>query len=259
MLLEQLPKFIDNLPIQAPIGTLEGVESGAVEASVTVPPVDVENLPDGIVSGSTMIGFDPGLASELRASVAYCLTAAQKVAAADSVVSSPDLWVERHHMVLKGLNWISTSGYEVYNERSSTNVAVHKAIIPFLVSAFGPAAAAGSAIVKALEQMQQMQQDQPWITLFQKESRRYDVSEFRFATAGLENGNVVLRFAAARFLVKHERLQVLFFKKNDVDVRFKLASRTMSANPDLLKSMNQALKNKLEGETDNFITALDFG
>lgn len=259
MLLQELPAFIENLPIRAPITTIETTESGATQPVVSVPEVDFDNLPDGIVSGSTMIGFDPDLTSELRASVALCLTAAQKVADADSVVSSPDLWVERHHMVLTGLNWISTAGQDIYTERNAINVSVHKAIIPYLTAAFGPAATATSLIVKALQQLQQMQQNQPWITLFEKESRRYDISEFRFATAGMESGNVVLRFAAARFLVRHERLQILFFKKNDVDVRFKLASRTLSANPELLDSMNADLKAKLQGETDNFIAAMDFG
>ncbi|WP_427969803.1 hypothetical protein [Altererythrobacter sp.] len=220
--------------------------------------LDIDNLPDGVISGSTLIGFEAGLSRELRASVALCLTAAQKVASADSVAISPDLWVERHHMVLSGLNWVSTDGREVFTERTAKNVAVHKAIIPFLTAAFGPAVTATSLIVKAIEQIRKMQEDVPWITLFERESRRYDVSEFRFATAAEQNGTVVLRFAAARFSARQERLQILFFKKNDIDVSFRLASRTMTANADLLESMNSALAAKLQGHTDRYIAALDF-
>jgi len=247
-LLEKLTTFIERLPIPAPIKVTEDI--------ATAPTVDVDNLPGGIVSGSTMIGFEPDLSSELRASVALSLTAAQKVAEADSVVSSPDLWVERHHMVLKGMNWVSTSGGDLYTERSMSNIAMHKAIIPFLMAAFGPAATAASLIVTAIEQLEKMEVDKPWITLFERESRRFDISEFRFATASLENRNVVLRFAAARFIARQERFQILFFKKNDIDVNFKLANRTMTANPELLESMNSPLKAKLKGKTDNFIASL---
>ena len=250
MFLEELSTFIENLPI--PISTEESA------GTAVAPIVDINNLPDKIISGSTMIGFEPDLAQEFRSSVALSLTAAQKVASADSVVSSPDLWIKRHQMVLEGLNWVTTAGGEVYTERSVSNIAVHKAIIPFLTAAFGPAAAASSLIVTALEQLQKMEEEKPWITLFEQESRRFDISEFRFATAGMESGNVVLRYAAARFLAKQERLQILFFKKNDVDVHFKLANRTMTANPDLLEAMNSALKAKLASETDNFITSLEF-
>ncbi|MBY6068815.1 hypothetical protein KUW17_18880 [Leisingera aquaemixtae] len=253
MLLEELSTFIDELPIPPSIKTTE-----ALGAAETTPSIDTNNLPQGIVSGSTMIGFEPNLSEELRSSVALCLTAAQKVANTDSVASSPDLWVQRHQMVLEGLNWVTTAGGDVYTERSVSNIAVHKAIIPFLTAAFGPSAKAASLIITAIEQLQKIEEDKPWITLFERESRRFDISEFRFATAGMESGNVVLRFAAARFLAKQERLQILFFKKNDIDVRFKLASRTMTANPDLLESMNVKLKSKLEGATDDFISSLDF-
>lgn len=250
MLLEEVSTFIENLPI--PISTEENADE------ISTPTVDVNNLPDQVISGSTMIGFEPDLSQELRASVALSLTAAQKVANADTVASSPDLWVKRHQMVLEGLNWVTTDGGDVYTERGVSNIAVHKAIMPFLAAAFGPAAAASSLITTALQQLQQMEEDKPWITLFERESRRFDISEFRFATAGKESGNLVLRYAAARFLAKQERLQILFFKKNDIDVRFKLASRTMTANPDLLETMNDALKAKLVNETDNFITSLEF-
>ncbi len=248
MLVESLPTFIENLPIPEP----------AAKEAATASPVDITNLPDGVICGSTMIGFDAGLSSDLRTSVALCLTAAQKVAKADSVVASPDLWVDRHDMVLRGLNWISTTGGELRTERNLTNVSVHKAIIPFLTAAFGPASTAASLIVTAIEQLRKMDEEKPWITLFESESRRFDVSEFRFATAGAENGTVVLRFAAARFVARQERMQILFFKKNDIEIDFKLASRTMTANPELLKSMNAALQEKLQNQTDDFIAGLDF-
>lgn len=248
MLVEQLPTYIASLPIPK---------------STTVAPMDavqdLDNLPDGIVSGSTMIGFEPDLDSELRKSVALSLTAAQKVASADSVVVSPDLWVQRHEMVLRGLNWTTAAGGTAFTERAVSNVAVHKAIIPFLTAVFGPAVAATSLIISALQQLRKMNEDSPWITIFEQESRRFDITEFRFATASLENGTVMLRFAAVRFVATGERLQILFFKKNDVDVYFRLATRTMAANPDLLESMNGSLQQKLQGHTDDFISGLDLG
>lgn len=251
MRIENMSAFIEALPITDP--------HESVLLTEAAPSVDINNLPEGIVSGSTMIGFEPDLSTELRKSVALCLTAAQKVAKADSVAASPDLWVERHDMVLRGLNWVSTGGGTVFTERDVSNMAVHKAIIPFLTAAFGTAATATSLIITAIEQMQQMNANAPWITLFERESRRFDVSEYRFATVGLSNGIVVLRLAAARFIAQQERVQVLFFKRNDLQVSFNLASRVLTANTDLLEEMNESLARKLLGHTNDFVEELDFG
>ncbi|SDF48332.1 hypothetical protein [Limimaricola pyoseonensis] len=251
MLAEQLPSFIEALPIPP--------EPGGSETAESAPKVEINDLPDGIVSGSTMIGFEPDLSSELRKSISLCLTAAQKVAQADPVVVSPRLWVDRHDMILRGLNWVSTGGGTVFTDHAVSNVAVHKAIIPFLSAAFAPAASASSLIVTAIKQMKKMDEEAPWITLYERESRRFDVSEYRFATAATTNDTVVLRIAAARFVAQQERIQVLFFKKNDVDVQFQLASRTMTANPGLLEDMNAPLERKLKGHTEDFIDGIQIG
>lgn len=251
MRVDQLTSFIEALPIPR--------RSEAPETTETAPTVDIDNLPDGIVSGSTMIGFEPDLSSELRKSISLCLTTAQKVAAADPVAVSPGLWVDRHDMALRRLNWVSTGGGTIFTERAVSNIAVHKAIIPFLTAAFGPAASASSLIVTAIKQMQQMNAKAPWITVYERESRRFDISEYRFATVASANDTVVLRIAAARFIAQQERIQVLFFKKNDVDVQFRLASRILTADPDLLEDMNPSLDQKLKGHTEGFIDGLKFG
>ncbi len=114
--------------------------------------------------------------------VTLSLLAAQRVAAHDSVLQNPDQWLDRHKTVLQNLLWAVESDEEVTSKFSDTNVAVHQAIIPFLVAAFGPAAAATSLIITALKQLQTMEKDQPWITLFDRESRRFEVSEYLFTT-----------------------------------------------------------------------------
>jgi hypothetical protein len=149
----------------------------AAEEDEPVNPIDVDKLPDGIVAGSNLIQFPPDTRSDIRSSVALCLLAAQRVAANDPVVLTPSQWLDRHNTVLQNLNWLNEGGGVTRSKFDSVNVAVHQAIIPFLAAAFGGAVGAGVLILAALRQLQEMDKDSPWITLFDRQSRRFDVTE----------------------------------------------------------------------------------
>ena len=143
MLPEQMHRYIANLPI-APLELLPQAMPEPVTA------VDINKLPDGIVTGSSLIQFPPEAAPEVRASVALSLLAAQRVASGDNVIVTPEQWMERQNTVLTNLNWLNEGGSSVKSEFSDLNVAVHEAIIPFLTAAFAPAIAASALILTAV-------------------------------------------------------------------------------------------------------------
>lgn len=242
--------FIEALPVpRTPFMTgEERAVSGA----------DIDALPDDIVNGSTLLAFEADVSKDLRTSVALCLLAAQKIADTDSVVNSSSIWVQRHEMVLCGLNWFSSSGGTVFSEKLDTNVSVHDAIVPFLVAALGPAAGAASLIISAVNQLDKMDDSTPWITLFDRQSRRFDVLEYRFATANHARGTVVLRIGATRFIASRERIQIVFFKFNDVNVNLCVAIQILTANTNILKTMNCLLKEKIKDHITEFIQAPPF-
>src|SRR5438128_221859 len=123
-------EYVDKLPV-GPIIGLEGVEVQAV---------DIDKLPNGLVTGSNLIQFPTTASPELKSSVALSLLAAQRVATNDVVVQSPDQWLKRHNTVLENLNWLDEGGGFVNSQFRSINLAVHEAIIPFLAAVLGPAA-----------------------------------------------------------------------------------------------------------------------
>lgn len=248
----RLRRYIAELPIGAtPSSALEATDE-AVDA------VDIDNLPAGLVTGSSLLQFPAASSSELRASVALSLLAAQRVASADAVVQTPDQWVARHNTVLQNLHWVVETQSYVDSTHKDINVAVHKAIIPFVTAAFGAAATAARLIVKALEQLKEMDADKPWITLFQRESRRFAVNEFQFAVVETAGTNTRLRIAAARFDAKYGSTQVLFFRVTDEKAKFLAARSTMLADSSLLATMSDDLKLKLETQAKTFIKELKF-
>ena len=246
---EALRSYIANLPIGAPLRSVS-------EDVSAVNTIDIDNLPNGVVTGSNLIQFPADASPELKSAVALSLLAAQRVATNDPVVLSPGQWLERHNTVLKNLNWRDEGGGVAKSEFDSLDVAVHQAIIPFLTAAFGGAVGAGALIVTALKQLQEMDKGSPWITLFDRQSRRFDVSEYQFSVVQVVGDTVHLKLAAARLDASFGQTQVLFFKLKNQKAGFEQANQSFSAEAALLQEMNADLKVKLMTLTKSFIRSL---
>jgi len=245
--------------IQENISALEVDEIDLATEDEIVSAVDVNSLPDGIVTGSSLIEFNDGMKAKLKSSVALSLLAAQRVATNDSSVDNPDQWLEKHNQTLQKLSWLVEQDAQLNSEFDSLNVAVHEAIIPFLTAALGPAAVAGSLIIKALEQLKTMDKNSSWITLFDKESQRFEVNEFHFAVVEEVGNQTRLRMAAARFDASYGKTQVLFFKIKKSDASFDARNMSFLANSELLEEMNVQLRVKLRDHARKFIQEMDIG
>ena len=253
----EITTYVNNLPIGEDLYG-QGVAAEGVRTEGTDKKVDLANIPDGLVVGSNLLGFDGNVSSSSRQAVSLSLLAAQRVADADQVVNTPALWAERHDMVLKGLGWATESGGVVHGEYSDKNVAVHEAIIPFLTLAFGNAAGA-ALILEAIRQLGKMDSEAKWITLFERQSRHFDVSECRFAVAESNGTAVGLRIAAARMVATERRLQFLFFRFKSSDVQLRTAKAAFAAHVDTLEAIGTALKPRLENSIGQYASTLDFG
>jgi hypothetical protein len=240
-------KYISELPVGPYPKRYEGLDSQSV---------DVNQLPNAVVTGANLIQFPPASTPDLKSSVALSLLAAQRVASNDNVVQTPDQWLQRHNAVLENLNWLQEGSGFVNSQFASINVAVHEAIIPFLAAAFGPAAAAGALILTALKQLQEMDKSSPWITLFEQQSRRFNISEYQFSVVQVTGSHVQVKVASARFDASYGGTQVLFFKIKQEHAAFQSASGTYSTEADLLTAMSPALKAKLATFTESFVKSL---
>jgi len=245
--------YIAGLKVGSPITDAFEMLGPAVAAVDTV---DIKKLPDGIVTGSNILQFANAPSVELRTSVALSLLAAQRVATNDKKVESPDEWIARHNDVLSNLNWMIAGGGHVKSTFNSVNVAVHEAILPFLETALGGAGAA-SLILTAVKQLQAMDKDKPWFTLFDQESRRFKVTEYQFSVVENVGLDTVMRMASARFDATYGSTQVLFFKLTKENAEFESASSKLQANSSLLAAMNGDLELKLAAHAKSFIRDLN--
>lgn len=123
-------------------------------------------------------------------------------------------------------------------------MAVHKAIIPFLIAALG-GAAVGPVLVALLQNLQEMDSEEQWITLFDQQTRIFETREMHFAAATSDGVESVMRHVAARLYFVDRETNVLFFKISDMSAEFESATTMLGIDNRLLSVIEPALRERL--------------
>lgn len=246
---QQLISYISSLPVGTPPKEL-------LETKELVEAVNIDDLPNGLVTGSNLIQFPEEASPELKSSVTLSLLAAQRVASNDPYIQTPEGWLQSHNKVLEKLNWINEGGGTVKYHFDNIDVAVHQAIIPFLTSAFGGGVGTGALIMTVLNQLQEMDKDSPWITFYDYESRRFNVTEYQFSIVEVKGDTVHLRMVSARLDASFGKTQVLFFKIKKQNAAFEQTNQSYATEASLLEDMNEALKDRLKELTRAYIRSI---
>ena len=146
-----------------------------------VPPLNLDKLPAGVVSGTTLIDFSATSSQTIRASVSLAMLFASRVASkAMTKDDDEDDWLAAYTTNLSKMGFALAGSAIVSSRFKKTGLQVHKALIPFLTVAFG-GGAVGPIILAGLKNLQDMEKDSPWVTLFDRETRRFNARELHFA------------------------------------------------------------------------------
>jgi hypothetical protein len=230
-----------------------GLDPGLEGVAAVPPQLDLSTLPDIVVSGTALLDFSATSSAVLRSSVSLALLFASRVATKATTASDDeDDWLARYTTALSGIGFRISGHALIHSEIKKNDVEVHKAIIPFLTLAFG-GAAVGPVILAALDNLQQVTPAAPWITLFNRETRRFDVSEMHFAAVAATEIDTTIRYAVARLHVETGTTQILFFKLSSTGARFDSTTTTMTADNGLLASIEPKLRDRLTAIIDDTI------
>jgi hypothetical protein len=249
MLSDEMQTYIASLPI----GNFQATPQLQDDEISNSPNID--HLPNIVVIGSSLVEFPDDVDSVIKSSVALSLLAAQRVAQEDVVVNTPQQWINRQTTVLENLSWKVGDGATVNSQFSNIDKGVNQAIIPFLTSAFS---GGGQLIISTLNQLKDASKNAPWFALFDRQSQRFQVTEYQFSAVSLMGDQVNLKLASARFDATFGRTQVLFFHVTHESGSFQGVSRNLSTNAAGLADMNDSLKAKLAGFSTGFIRSLSF-
>jgi hypothetical protein len=241
----------------ADIGQMSAIESAEADAT---PSLNLDKLPPGVVSGQTLIDFSAVPYPEVRAGVSLSMLFASRVATQWVRVNGggEDEWLAKYTSSLGGLGFAIAPTSVVKSSFKKTGIEVHKAIIPFLTVAFG-GAAIGPIILAALQNLQSIDEGKPWIQLFEREAKRFQVQEFHFAAASSTVSDTAIRYAIARLNAGASVTSILFFKISQASAQFESVTTTMSANNSLMAVMEEDLKLRLGQMVKKFIIGADIG
>ena len=197
-----------------------------------------------VVVGSQLCEFSPAIEPDTRAALSNCLLLAQL--AADKAAGSPPAdirtWHEEYVSALRKTGWQVMDGDFQEQAVSTDGVVVHKEILPVITAFLGPAASAASIVVQMLSSLSAMQQNTPWITLFQDESQTLNGAKFQVSLVEQDDHQTVSVNLLSVGIEASQRItQVLFFKASRQTTLLRKASDQLSMLPGTLDIVSAAV------------------
>lgn len=224
-------------------------------------PLQLGQLPPGVVAGPALIDFSTTAEAHLRSSIALAMLFASHAATAQASAmpsDNADAWLERYTANLDQLGFARTGHALVDSRFDQTGVAVHRAIIPFLTVALG-GETLGPVLLAGLRNLSEEEANAPWIALFDRQCRRFSAQEMHFATVSSSPTQTSIRYAIARLGAKLSGTGALFARVTRARAHFHSATTTMTASNALLSAIQPELQARLENQARTFIQAAFLG
>ena len=226
--------------------------------AVDLPPEPVLSrgaaLPPGFGSGqqafvvnAQLAEFDGKVPQLLRPAISHGLLLGQLAAdKATAGGTDPWAWFTTYNTTMGRIGWIPTGGEINQQTISDKHAELHKAIIPVVMAALGPAAAAGSILLSALNGLQEMNKDMPWLTLFQRKSQSVRGAKFgmSYVDAGA-GGGALLRTVFFAIEANQIVTQVLFVRISTSGAAVNSAMSQLLLSAQIIADTQDALAKKV--------------
>ena len=225
-----------------------GARTRSRAAVTDTPPLELKTTEaQSLVVGSGLIAAAQNVPQQTREDLVNCTLFAQL--AASAAVTDPQRiaeWYAAYFKTLTAIGWAqSDTQFEEYDFKSKTAEA-HKAIIKVLTVLLGPQAAALLVVQTVLEALQSMNENSPWITLFDRQSKTGKSARFQVATAQIDPGGLLqVALVGFELVVKASVTQVLFVKYASNSTSLKYAAGKATIYEAALKDQRDALSARL--------------
>jgi hypothetical protein len=210
------------------------------------------------VVGSDIVSFVQGVTPERREAILNSSMLAQLVA--KKKISDPTklfAWYDSYFDTLSNIGWvIQDKSFAEYQEESQ-NFEAHEAILAIATLLLGPAPTALAIVKTTIEALEKMGTDSPFITLFDRESRRARTAKFQISLAEQgPDGQFFVTLMAFALEAKSTLTQVLFFKSKSSEARLRHSSGKVTINTSVLDAVSPAIKQKLTNHAVEFVKQL---
>lgn len=212
------------------------------------PPLQLKaNEAQTLVVGSGLVIATQKVPVQVREDLINCTLFAQLVATAEvGDATKVTEWYTAYFGALSALGWAqSDQRFEKYHFESSGAIA-HEAVMPVVTALLGPQATALTVLQAAFDGLKTMNENSPWVTLFEHHSRQERSAHFQVATAEVAEGGVLqIALVAFDLQAQTELLQVLFFKFNKAKTTLNYSSGKATIYEAALAGQREALAARL--------------
>jgi hypothetical protein len=210
------------------------------------------------VIGSGLFSFANGVTSEVREAISDSALLAQLVANKAALANGdPRNWFDQYSTVLQNLGWtIQDAGWSEYATAGQSG-EVHEKILEVLTVVLGPGAGALAILTAAVTALKAMRSDNPWLTIFNRESQKAKVA--RFQVGLVENGegsDVFVNLLACLIEAENNITQVLFFKFKAAHAKFHANNAKVSINRAALVDLSPAIRQKTRAYQVDYVSTV---
>ena len=210
-----------------------------------------------VIAGSEIVSFTESVEAEFRETISDSALIAQLAANAKfKVEQDPIAWFDHYYSILGGLGWTTqardTAEYKIDKE----GLEVHEAVLDVVKVFLGPIPGAVKLVEIALTSLKKMNQDSPFITLFNKQSERAKVGRFQFTLVRQEGNSFLADGMSFGIKAKKNVTQVLFFKLHSTEATLRRSLAKISIGADALEGLRPALKAKIHAHRSKFLAEL---
>ena len=201
-----------------------------------------------IAVGSQIAEFSADIPPRFRAAISNSFLLAQ-LAANRYAEENPDqenAWYEKYLEVLANVGWIVETEQASRRQIEGDSAEVHQAILPVLTSILGTAAAATTVITRILEGLSQIDQNTPWITLFDRSSQRASANQFQLSRAAIDlDGRPRIAVGCFELDASRSITQVLFFKVSSSGATLNHFGAQLSVNERIFDSVSHVVEQRV--------------
>lgn len=223
------------------------------------PSVQFSEEKEAVAVGAQLVEFTKPVQPELRSAISDSMLLAQ-LAANKAADQSQDVfgWYHKYIEVLQNIGW--TVKDLDFQARSFEGAAttMHKALIPVITAMLGPEAAAASIVISALNALQDIDNAQPWITLFDRTARHASGAKLQISYVDAdEQGEPTITLICVGVVADKTITQVLFFKVSDQSADVKKASGKFSLSSERLMNNKDLISNRVQPFIADYVKKIE--
>jgi hypothetical protein len=249
-------QFIDRVELPFPRREGAAARDAGAPPAVTAAAFDTAKNQAAVVGGD-VFAFVKGVTAERREAIVNSSLLAQLVASRKFDRSKIYDWYNVYFDALTNVGWaVQEHGFAEYTERAD-NFDAHKAILSVAATLLGPVPGALALITSTLTALQSMDENKPWITIFNRESQKAETARFQIGLAQQdEAGDFSVTVMAFGLEAKDTVTQVLFFRARSSEATLRHYLGRVTINTAVLDGIRDGMKAKLINHAQEYISAL---